>query len=35
MYAEWIGEKFDTEAFDPKKATKAMRKGLMDWDEME
>jgi hypothetical protein len=28
---EWIGGRFDPEAFDPVKATKAMRKGLPDW----
>lgn len=28
---EWVGGKFDTEAFNAKKATKAMRKGLPDW----
>jgi hypothetical protein len=30
-FREWIGGKFDAEAFDAKKATKAMRKGLPDW----
>ena len=35
MFVEWIGDKFDAEAFDPMQATKEMRKGLMDWDEME
>ena len=28
---EWIGGKFDAEKFDPKAATKAMKKGLPDW----
>ena len=28
---EWIGGDFDAEAFDPVKATKAMKKGLGDW----
>jgi hypothetical protein len=28
---EWVGGRFDPEAFDPAKATKAMRKGLPDW----
>ena len=28
---EWVGGKFDPEAFDAKKATKAMKKGLPDW----
>ena len=28
---EWIGSRFDSEAFDPAKATKAMKKGLPDW----
>jgi hypothetical protein len=32
---EWIGKKFDTEAFDPKKATARMRKGLPDWRRMQ
>lgn len=27
----WIGGRFDSEAFDAKKATKEMRKGLPDW----
>ncbi|AMV32063.1 Plasmid pRiA4b ORF-3-like protein [Pirellula sp. SH-Sr6A] len=31
---EWIGGKFDSEDFDPKKATKEMRKGLPDWRNM-
>jgi pRiA4b ORF-3-like protein len=30
----WIGGKFDPEAFDAKKATKAMKKGLPDWRRM-
>ena len=30
-FREWIGGEFDAEAFDAKKATKAMRKGLPDW----
>jgi hypothetical protein len=28
---EWVGGKFDPEAFDAKKATKAMKRGLPDW----
>src|SRR5262249_38281698 len=28
---EWVGGKFAPEAFDAKKATKAMKKGLPDW----
>ena len=28
---EWVGGKFDPEAFDAKKTTKAMKKGLPDW----
>lgn len=28
---EWVGGKFDAEKFDPKAATKAMKKGLPDW----
>ena len=28
---EWIGGRFDPEAFSPAKATKAMKKGLGDW----
>ena len=28
---EWIGGPFDSEDFDPKKATKKMKKGLPDW----
>jgi len=31
---EWIGERFDPEDFDPKQATKAMKKGLPDWRSM-
>lgn len=31
---EWVGGGFDPEAFDPEKATKAMRKGLPDWRSM-
>jgi hypothetical protein len=30
---DWSGGSFDPEEFDPKKATKAMRKGLPDWRE--
>jgi hypothetical protein len=30
---EWVGGRFDPEAFDPAKATKEMRKGLPDWRE--
>lgn len=28
---EWVGSRFDPEAFNPAKATKAMRKGIFDW----
>jgi hypothetical protein len=28
---EWIGGHFDSEDFNPKQATKAMKKGLPDW----
>jgi len=28
---EWIGREFDPEAFDPKAATNAMKRGLPDW----
>ena len=28
---EWVGGKFDPDAFDPAKATTRMRKGLPDW----
>ena len=28
---EWVGGKFDPEAFDSAVATKAMKKGLPDW----
>jgi Plasmid pRiA4b ORF-3-like protein len=28
---EWVGGRFDPEAFDPAAATKAMKKGLPDW----
>jgi hypothetical protein len=28
---KWVGGKFDPEAFDAKRATKAMKKGLPDW----
>ncbi len=28
---EWVGGRFDPEAFDPVKASKAMKKGLPDW----
>ena len=28
---EWIGGRFDAEAFNPARATKAMKKGLPDW----
>jgi hypothetical protein len=31
---EWVGGRFDPEAFDPAKATKAMRTGLPDWRSM-
>ena len=31
---EWIGGKFDPEAFDPTAATKRMRRGLPNWREM-
>ena len=31
---EWIGGQFDSEAFDPEIATKAMKKGLPDWRRM-
>ncbi len=31
---EWIGGRFDPEEFDPKKATKEMKKGLPDWKSM-
>jgi hypothetical protein len=31
---EWVGGRFDPEAFDPAKATKAMKKGLPDWRSM-
>jgi len=30
---EWVGGRFDPEAFDPEKTTKAMKKGLPDWRE--
>jgi hypothetical protein len=33
-FLEWIGGKFNPEAFDPAAATKAMRKGLPDWRKM-
>jgi hypothetical protein len=32
-FVQWAGE-FDPEAFDPQKATKAMRRGLPDWRQM-
>ena len=32
---DWIGGAFDPEKFDPKTATKEMRKGLPDWRSME
>lgn len=32
---EWIGGRFDAEAFDPKKATKKMKEGLQDWRSMQ
>jgi len=32
---EWCGEDFDPDKFDPKQATKEMKKGLPDWREME
>jgi hypothetical protein len=31
---EWVGRKFDPEEFDPKDATKMMKKGLPDWRAM-
>jgi hypothetical protein len=31
---EWVGGGFDPEKFDPKRATKAMKKGLPDWRSM-
>lgn len=31
---EWIGGRFDSEDFDPKQATKEMKKGLSDWRSM-
>jgi len=31
---EWIDDDFDAEAFNPKQATKAMKKGLPDWRRM-
>jgi hypothetical protein len=31
---EWIGGRFDSEDFDPAKATKAMKEGLPDWRRM-
>ena len=34
-FLRWSGGKFDAEAFDPKKATKRMAKGLPDWRTME
>jgi hypothetical protein len=34
-FVRWCGGKFDAEAFDPKKATKRMKKGLPDWREMD
>jgi hypothetical protein len=33
-YVEWAGS-FDSKVFDAEKATKAMRRGLPDWREME
>ena len=30
-YLEWAGDDFDSEEFNPKEATKAMRKGLPSW----
>lgn len=30
-YRNWIGGRFDSEAFDPVKATKRMKRGLPDW----
>jgi hypothetical protein len=33
-YLEWCGGSFDPERFDPKRATKAMHKGLPDWRRM-
>jgi hypothetical protein len=32
---EWVGGGFDPEAFDPKRATKEMKKGLPDWRSMD
>jgi hypothetical protein len=34
MYSEWCAD-FDPEAFDPKKATKDMKRGLPDWRSMD
>ena len=31
---EWIGGRLDSEEFDPKQATKEMKKGLPDWRRM-
>jgi len=31
---EWVGGRFDPEEFDPKRATKEMKKGLPDWRSM-
>jgi hypothetical protein len=33
-FREWIGGRFDPEAFDPAKATKRMWRGLPDWRRM-
>jgi len=32
---EWCGEDFDPDKFDPKQATKVMRRGLPDWRNMD
>ena len=31
---EWIGGKFDPEAFDPVEATRRMKRGLPDWRDL-
>ena len=31
---EWVGGKFDPEAFDPAMATRRMKRGLPDWREI-
>jgi hypothetical protein len=33
-FREWIGGRFDPEAFDPAAATRAMQRGLPDWRSM-